>query len=322
MANPLTAEDLAAVERHYRSLTHAEIGDMIGRSKNCVRNLCSRMGWTTRDDKWTDAEIAKLIEWYTRPNGHGRDTLHLQTLAAELGRGKANVCRKAKVLGLTKQGRPAVTDDYREKISACTKKRIGEKGHPRGALGHKHSPETRKVIGEKARKSWAKRRKQPILLQLRAVQTARTNVVRYGTASPVHSFNKGQNVYSRCRRGVREDLGFFVRSRWEANYARYLVWMKNNGQIADFKYEPETFRFDGVTRGPYTYKPDFLVIEKNGNRVFHEVKGWMDPGSRSRLKRFAKFYPGVSLVVIDAKAYREIQRKVSSVIPGWESEKE
>lgn len=120
---------------------------------------------------------------------------------------------------------------------------------------------------------------------------------------------------------MREDLGFFVRSRWEANYARYLKWLEAKGDIAAWEYEPTTFRFEGVSRGPYTYKPDFVVIEPSGKRAYHEVKGWMDSGSRSRLKRFAKFYPAESLVVIDAKVYRQIEQTLARVIPNWESEK-
>lgn len=320
MATPLTAEDLAVVERNYRTRTHAEIAKMIGRSRHCVRNLCSRQGWITRDDHWTDQEIAKLIAWYQRPGADGRDTLHLQTLAAELGREKANVCRKAKVLGLTKQGRKIHKDESRKKISERAKKYIQENGHPRGALGLKHSPETRKILGEKSRKGWEQQKKRPILMHLKRVQTVKTNLERYGVASPVQAINKGRNVYSRCKRGVREDLGFFVRSRWEANYARYLVWLKQKGDIVSWEYEPTTFRFDGVSRGPYTYKPDFLVVEKDGSQAYHEVKGWMDSGSRSRLKRFAKFYPQHRIVVVDAKAYRQIQSKLSTVIPNWESE--
>jgi hypothetical protein len=119
---------------------------------------------------------------------------------------------------------------------------------------------------------------------------------------------------------VREDLGIFVRSRWEANYARYLKWLEARGDIAAWEYEPLTFRFEGVSRGPYTYKPDFKVVETDGTVAFHEVKGWMDSASRGKLKRFAKFYPAQKLVVIDQASYRSIARQVSSVIPNWEHE--
>ena len=33
----------------------------------------------------------------------------------------------------------------------------------------------------------------------------------------------------------------FFRSRWEANYARYLEWLCSIGQIAKWEHEPQTF---------------------------------------------------------------------------------
>jgi hypothetical protein len=289
---PITKKQLEIVRDHYLTHTHKQIADMIGASHHAVRNACSDNGWIKRDDRWTDAEIAKLIAWYVRPGGHAKDTLRLDVLAKELGREKGNVCRKARTLGLTKMARPVALDESRKIMSERQKRHLAEHGHPRGAL----------------------------LLEIRRKKTIATNLERYGTASPVQAINKDRNVYSRCRRGVREDLGIFVRSRWEANYARYLKWLEARGDIAAWEYEPLTFRFEGVSRGPYTYKPDFKVVETDGTVAFHEVKGWMDSASRGKLKRFAKFYPAQKLVVIDQASYRSIARQVSSVIPNWEHE--
>jgi hypothetical protein len=317
---PITKKQLEIVRDHYLTHTHKQIADMIGASHHAVRNACSDNGWIKRDDRWTDAEIAKLIAWYVRPGGHAKDTLRLDVLAKELGREKGNVCRKARTLGLTKMARPVALDESRKIMSERQKRHLAEHGHPRGALGLKHSPETRKKLGKMSAEHWEHVRSRPMLLEIRRKKTIATNLERYGTASPVQAINKGRNVYSRCRRGVREDLGIFVRSRWEANYARYLKWLEARGDIAAWEYEPLTFRFEGVSRGPYTYKPDFKVFETDGTVAFHEVKGWMDSASRGKLKRFAKFYPAQKLVVIDQASYRSIARQVSSVIPNWEHE--
>jgi hypothetical protein len=314
----MNAQQLEIIRRHYRTHTHKQIAAMVGKSHHAVRNACSEKGWKKRKDEWTDEELAKLIAWYARPGGQGKDTLCLEALAKELGRCKANVCRKARAVGLTSLRRPLLLAASLEKLSQRTKKQIAEHGHPRGALGLKHSAKTRKQIGRKSTKQWEKLRQRPMLLELRRKQQISTNLERYGTASPVQAFNHGRNVYSRCKRGVRDDLGFFVRSRWEANYARYLKWLEERGDIAAWEYEPITFRFDGVQRGPYTYKPDFKVITHDGAVAFHEVKGWMDSASKGKLKRFAKFYPQHRLVVIDQKTYRDIERKVSGLIPKWE----
>jgi hypothetical protein len=316
----MTKKELEIIKQHYKTHTHKQIADMLGKSHHAVRNACSDRGWTKRDDSWSEEELLKLIAWYLRPEAKGKDTLSLDCLAADLGRLKSNVSRKAKALGLTNKARPVLTKSFRESMAERTSEAIKQHGHPRGSLGLKHSANTKKKIGKKSAKHWDDLKGRPVLLELRRQKQAATNIERYGTGCAAQAFNKGQNVYSRCRRGIREDLGFFVRSRWEANYARYLKWLEQRGDIAAWEYEPLTFRFDGVGRGPYTYKPDFKVVKKDGTVAFHEVKGWMDSASKGKLKRFAKFYPQHKLVVIEQKAYRSIEKTLSSVIQGWESE--
>lgn len=110
----------------------------------------------------------------------------------------------------------------------------------------------------------------------------------------------------------------YYRSRWEANYARYLEWLKCMGQIRDWSHEPKTFWFDGVKRGVVSYLPDFLVIENSGREVYHEVKGWMDARSRTKIRRMRIYHPKIALVVIDRQAYAEIRRKVSRLVPEWQ----
>lgn len=317
VARKFTADELAYVEANFGSSSHAAIGAAIGRSEKSIRNLCYKRGWVDRSSDWSANELEKLVSFYSRPGAGGRDTLGLDALARDLGRAKSNVCRKARSLGLTDQSRGLESREARERLGERVRRQWAEKGHPRGALGMVHSPETRAAIGKKSRALAAERRSRPLLLEISTEKRKRTMFERYRRWGPAPASG---NTYSRCKRGVRADLGFFVRSRWEANYARYLAWLKARGEIADWAYEPQTFRFDGVSRGPYSYLPDFRVVELSGKVVFHEVKGWMDAASRGRLKRFAKFYPDVLLVVIDQKAYREIERKLSTVVPGWEFE--
>ncbi|MGE4334605.1 MAG: hypothetical protein AB7E55_01340 [Pigmentiphaga sp.] len=121
-----------------------------------------------------------------------------------------------------------------------------------------------------------------------------------------------------ARGGYREDLGLYVRSRWEANYARYLEWLRQRGEIRDWEYEPCEFVFP-VKRGTRFYRPDFRVIEKGGQVTYHEVKGYMDQKSRTALKRMARYYPKVRIVIVGRSEYREIE-KWARLIPGWESD--
>ena len=68
-----------------------------------------------------------------------------------------------------------------------------------------------------------------------------------------------------------------------------------------------------------SYLPDFRVTEINGSVQWHEVKGWMDARSKTTIARMARYHPTQVLIVIREAQYKEIMRKVSSLIPGWES---
>ena len=109
------------------------------------------------------------------------------------------------------------------------------------------------------------------------------------------------------------------KSRWEANYARYLEWLKGKGLIREWEYERETFWFLKIKRGVRSYTPDFRVTEAGGRQVYHEVKGWMDPRSATILKRMRIYHPAVPLLLIDAKAFRAIARDVHRLVPGWDN---
>lgn len=125
--------------------------------------------------------------------------------------------------------------------------------------------------------------------------------------------------YSRCRGGRRVDIeNIYFRSAWEANYARYLRFLKERREITDWKYECQTFEFTTIKRGVRAYTPDFKVITLSGKVEWHEVKGWMDSKSIIRLKRFRKFYPNEKLIVIDSKWFKSANKNISRLIPGWE----
>lgn len=126
-------------------------------------------------------------------------------------------------------------------------------------------------------------------------------------------------THKRSNGGRREDLdNVYFRSSWEANYARYLNWLKSVGVIASWLYEPQVFEFP-VKRGNTSYTPDFKVTSIDGSYSWHEVKGWMDAASKTKLKRMAKFYPSEEVIIIGKKEYYEIARAIKNALPGWES---
>lgn len=127
------------------------------------------------------------------------------------------------------------------------------------------------------------------------------------------------NYATRCNGGKREDLGgLYVRSSWEANYARYLNWLIAQGQISKWEYEPETFEFHKITKGNKFYTPDFRITNIDGSIEYHEVKGWLDNDSKVKLNRFARYYPDIKLVLIDKPVYTAIARTMRPLIQEWE----
>jgi hypothetical protein len=188
----------------------------------------------------------------------------------------------------------------------------GEQKHARGMLGKKHSAE---FCAEQSRRSRQKVQDgtHPFLKKTQKQLTAASRrLVERVKAAP-------NSIYSHAKRGYRDDLGkIFFRSRWEANYARYLNLLIAQGHILRWEFEVDTFWFEKIRRGVRSYTPDFKVYGVDGSVWYEEVKGWMDKKSATKLKRMKKYHPSVTVRVVDEKAYKEIAKKLSSVIPLWE----
>lgn len=132
---------------------------------------------------------------------------------------------------------------------------------------------------------------------------------------------KSQNAegnFSNGKGGRREDLdGLYVRSRWEANWARYLNWLVEMGEVERWEYEPDVFEFP-VKRGSKFYTPDFKVYNSDGSIEYHEVKGYMDQKSRTKLDRMRRHFPEVRLVIIERDTYYDVANKIGRSLPEWE----
>jgi len=110
--------------------------------------------------------------------------------------------------------------------------------------------------------------------------------------------------------GRREDLGCFMRSSTEANIARLFTHWG-----IPWQYEPREFKFP-IERGERFYTPDFQLgvtkFRDLGNTLptdwppcfndvsflfdaWVEIKGWKDPTSQTKLRRFMQYYPGEAL---------------------------
>ena len=201
--------------------------------------------------------------------------------------------------------------EERKKVGTFIKKWIKKNGHPKGMLNKHHTQESKdKIISTKLKKYNT--------LNFRTKETnnkmLKTRMKRYGKLNFFTS-----NTYSRCKRGWKTvgNKRYFFRSKWEKNYACYLEWLKNKNEIKDWRFETKTFWFENIKRGIRSYLPDFEVVTKKEKIEYHEVKGWMDAKSKTKLKRMAKYYPKIKMVLIDSEQYNLI-KKWSTMIPDWE----
>ena len=299
--------------------TYREISEAAGRPISGVRNRAWRLA-LLENKEWTPEEVQILTAAYASI------PLNAGAIAEALGRSIDAVQLKAGKLGLTNAGRPkkrpedrigrappmfSCPEALREHQSRSQKDRLDKNGHPRGALGMRHTDATRARLSVTSAAAWERKSEEE-----------RQAAIDKSLASRAANGTHGARKTSRgsWKAGWREFGGKrnFYRSRWEANYARYLQWLKEAGHISEWAHEPETFWFEGIKRGVRSYKPDFRVWEVDGSSALHEVKGWMDSRSRTCLRRMAKYHPNEKLVLIDGPQYRSIRKKVMRLIDGWE----
>lgn len=184
--------------------------------------------------------------------------------------------------------------------------------HPRGFKGHRRTEEERQILSESTKKSWSNPN------HFFNSEEHRQNMSDRSSINAIKRDPK--TMYSRGSAGYRDDLGeIYFRSKWEANYARYLNLLKERGEIFQWEYEPDTFWFEQIKRGVRSYKPDFKVWDKEGSDPYYiEIKGYMDQKSKTKISRMAKYYPNVKLILVDAKSYYSL-RSIAHIIPKWES---
>lgn len=271
-------------------------------SGDTIHQLLRREGMKLNRSRWTSAEIESIKSAYTSDK-----PFSITSLSSEIGRTHAAIACKAESLGLTsRRGTHKRTESTLENMSSEGRLRWTRLQHPRGMSGKKHTQETKDLISKKT--------KGRIIPPEQSMRSLKTRVMRYGKAAPAGGRGSWKSGW-RTIGGQR----IFARSRWEANYARYLEFLIHQGHVLKWEHEPETFWFEKIKRGVRSYLPDFRVTLSSGLTEFHEVKGWMDPRSKTKIKRMAKYHPSIKLRVIDGKSMSALNRQVGRIIKDWES---
>lgn len=154
----------------------------------------------------------------------------------------------------------------------------------------------------------------PMFGKHRSLEWKRLQSAKLAGKMPKNMMFSSNGSYPNVQRGTylcsKGDVYF--RSKWEANYALHLDFLVKHGVIEKWEFEPETFIFEQIAFGTRSYTPDFKVWDKKGI-TYHEVKGWMDPKSATKLKRMAKYYPDIKLVLIDEDYYKTLKKQVSKL---------
>ena len=185
--------------------------------------------------------------------------------------------------------------------------------HPRGMLGKKQSEETRKKFSQRMINDWKNPKSSYNSEEFRKLKSDLMHEKRIKNYST-------HNCYSRTKSGKRKDLNdMFFRSSWEANYARYLNFLKRKKLIYKWEYEPDVFEFKEIKKGTRSYIPDFKIWEtKESTPYYVEVKGWMDEKSKVKIKRMSKYYPKIKVILFQQKDYKELKNKLGRIIENWE----
>jgi len=122
--------------------------------------------------------------------------------------------------------------------------------------------------------------------------------------------------YARVKKGVRKDIHptYSFRSATEANVARLLTYLG-----VTWRFEERSFTFDGYKNKPHIYVMDFQIdkIDKRKQcpaeitEGFLEVKGWMNPESKQKLRRLKKHYPAeaanTTVIIYDHYRKKDIE---------------
>lgn len=143
-----------------------------------------------------------------------------------------------------------------------------------------------------------------------------------------------------ARGGTCPILGHRYRSIMERRWGLYLLFLGYRRWTGEgepppglwYRYEGREWEFPGIKGTNYRYTADYECwpalpdplrpAAPAQSYVVYEVKGYMDPGSKVRLKRMAKHFPEVLVVVVDRGLFDMYTSGAAGVVPGWNDHKE
>lgn len=183
------------------------------------------------------------------------------------------------------------------------------------------TPELRKHISEKSRAAWQRgaharacgeqhwTKRPEARARLSTLNTGRVfspiarQHMSIGARKRLRT--KRETHYTSAKGGHRDDIGIYVRSGWEANFARILNFLCKR-----WEYEPKSF----VLSESLSYTPDFYVKDDD---VYYELKGRMNERSAEQLRLMQCVHPDVTIVVIGSDEYNVLRTAYKDLVQ-WE----
>jgi len=288
----------------------------LGRDRGSVSHKADRMGISFEKIKpWSEKEIKKVFKLYK--------TKGLKYTANKLNRtlpSVAGVVAKYKL--------KTDLEDRKKRISATLKKKFKEdalyRGHLLSTSQIIRRPESRAKLSASLKKYY-KTHAYPESAKLKLSKLFKGKIVkestkeklrayrgplasRYGKKiskiarkklirSLIKAYAEGRKkvpVSKKYKGGFRKDLGFVVRSTYEANFARILNYLK-----IKYDYEPKRFKIVLPNNKISTYLPDFVIK----NKYIFEVKGFFEDDAEEKFHIFKKQYPEYKTRLITMPIY-------------------
>lgn len=277
---PWTAKEDAWLVAHYSNVGKLESARALDRTESAIRGRTSRLG------------LRSLFKFNAEAN-HRRGSAF---------RGKKRPGHSAFLRQYLKTHPVRLSKEQQLRLLAGFRKAVAEgRATYANFTRHKHTAESKAKISRSSRAKW----KDPSY----ALNAPEYRQKLSDRASQLQQSRPWLNRFSRGKAAWATIGGkrCFFRSSWELLYARYLEFLKMKGEIIEWEYEPDTFWFEQIRRGVRSYKPDFKVTTRTRSE-YHEVKGWMDPKSKTKIDRMARYYPEIKLIVVDNEAMKAIRK--------------
>lgn len=252
---------------------------------------------------YTSYESSAIKAAYEQHSGRKSSTGWLENLSIELRRSKPNISRYARSRGWTNS---RLKEDQLSTCSVCARATRNKyfcsrmcqlTTFPNKIVRNKMgSTEQRKKSSDNMKNMWNDPDSKLNSEEHRQRLSDRMSRLMVGRIK-----SSAEN-YSRTKKGWGEfsdGKRYYFRSGWEMKYAAFLESLKKGKAIRDWTYEEDTFWFEKIKRGVRSYTPDFKIYYNDGTYNYHEVKGWMDDKSKTKLKRMRIYHPNETVVVID-----------------------